>query len=195
MDDTIEREHFPRRARTEDALANINAARSAVRARSGALPSQLGRIWQQHAGGSRLSHEVVGLVSTVEAFVDQLLREEMLSKFPDPSGLLAKLINDFEKTVTTTWQARHDALQRFHEVNIKAAPAFPRFDAAVDFRNCIVHGRGRLTSKQRDTRNLPRSMSSIDVRISGGEMEASGKTFDLVADACQDLVVWLDRAL
>jgi hypothetical protein len=133
------------------------------------------------------------LVAIVEAYIDVVSMHRMSHLLDMSDAITWMLLSDFEMSSTSTWDDRHNAFKRYHEINIKAYPSWPSVSAGIEVRNCMAHGLGKLTARQRIKTEIARHVSVIDVTVASNQMHLSQSTVPKLSDACSALVRSVDR--
>ncbi|MEU7795569.1 hypothetical protein AB0B11_19275 [Micromonospora tulbaghiae] len=149
----------------------------------------LGLVSPKHV---RRQAAVFRMVSVVEAFLDTLSRELTGSYVPYRTKTLNLLLEDFDVNTTFSWQQREDAYRRYHGIELKKCAAWDEINAAIQARNSIAHGLGRITPKQVRKANLASQLKAIDISIVNGELNFGEKCLTLVRDACSEFVKAVD---
>ncbi|MGO4340380.1 hypothetical protein [Pedococcus sp. 2YAF34] len=138
---------------------------------------------------------VLRLVAVVEAYVDAVSMHRMTKVLDARPTLVALMLRDFELTSSGTWQARHDAYDDYHHFSLRSRNGWGTVTAGIDVRNCLAHGLGTLTAKQRGQTKLPSIVKVLDVSIGGNRMHLSATTVPRLAAGCEQFVRHVDQSL
>jgi hypothetical protein len=133
------------------------------------------------------------LVAIIEAYIDVVSMYRMSHLVDTSDAVTRMLLSDFEVSSTSTWDDRHKAFERYHEFSIKAYPCWLSVSAGIEVRNCMAHGLGKLTARQKIKTGIARQVSVIDVTVAGNQMHLSQSTVPKLSDACSALVRSVDR--
>lgn len=135
---------------------------------------------------------VVRLVSVIEAYVDAVSMHRMDTLVDSRESLVSLLLQDFELASSGSWQDRHDAYLYYHAVSLRSLSGWDAVKAGIEVRNCLLHGLGNLTAKQRGQTKLASSVKSIDVAIGANRMHLGLSTVQKVGAGCDRFVRCLD---
>ena len=135
---------------------------------------------------------LIRLVSVIEAYVDAVSMYRMNAVIGAGAPLVSLLVGDFERASNGSWGDRHDAYKRYHGISLRSLSGWQPINAGIHVRNCLLHGLGNLTARQRDMTTLAVSLKLIDVTIGGNRMHLSGSTVAKVAAGCEHFVGALD---
>lgn len=142
----------------------------------------------------------VDAITAVEVHVDRVIDALVASSgiFENSFGraLLAKLGDEMSRS----WPARHEWLTAGFEVSIKGEKFAQEFDIAIECRNAIVHGSGKLTKRQQS--NFPkftalrRQMESVlGVKVHGLDLSLSKESAKKCLTISRNFVCGFDRTL
>jgi len=135
------------------------------------------------------------LVSIVEAYVD-LISMSRISRTVDlTTPLMPLLVADFEIASTANWEERFKAFERYHGLAIKSLAGWEMVAAGIEVRNCLAHGLGQLTARQRTKTSLAAKVSIVDVAVASNQMHLSATSVTKLADACVNFVQALDSRI
>ncbi|MBQ1072833.1 hypothetical protein KBX06_06600 [Micromonospora sp. C31] len=188
---------FPNRELTEAALKLISWSLEDLKLPEGS-PTSRGRVIRTSLGPVapeiiRQQATLFRMVSVVESYLDALSRELLSTAIPQHFPMLEPLLEDFDSGTTATWARRIQAYARYHSIDIKKQTAWPKLEAAIDVRNSIAHGLGRLTATQAaKKRAVETRLKAIEVSIVDRELRYSSQTIDLVRSACSDFIRSVD---
>ena len=133
------------------------------------------------------------LVAIVEAYMRYHLDTSM-SYLVDTSDAVTRTpLSDFEVASTSNWDERHKAFQKYHQFSIKAYPSWQSVWAGIEVRNCMAHGLGKLTARQKMKTGIARQVSIIDVTVASNQMHLAQSTVPKLSDACSALVRSVDQ--
>ncbi|UYM06330.1 hypothetical protein [Solicola gregarius] len=138
---------------------------------------------------------IVRLVSIIEAYVDAVSMHRMDNLVDSRKSLVSLLVQDFELASSGSWQDRHDAYHDYHGLSLRSLGGWGDIKAGVEVRNCLLHGLGNLTAKQRGQTKLAASVKSIGVTIGSNRMHLSAATVPKVAAGCDLFVKNLDAKI
>lgn len=135
------------------------------------------------------------LVSIIEAYIDALFLEITGEKIPNPDDFMARMIAEIEESASRDWSARADYFERLHGFSVKAGSSWQEIDAAIDARNSIAHGLGKLTARLRRKPHMAQRLRSIEASLGGGRIHLTDKTVSVVAQACRNVVLQVDEGI
>jgi hypothetical protein len=135
---------------------------------------------------------VVEIVSVVESYVDSLLQEILRGQLHVSDNFARLLLLEVEQTSTATWEARRSAFGKYVGTELTGIDGYNDLDSAIELRNCLVHGLGHLTAKQREKRGLATKVAKIGVATRGGQMHSSSATLGKVRAAALKFIRSLD---
>lgn len=138
---------------------------------------------------------LIRLVSVIEAYVDAMSMHRMNAVLDSRASLISLLMGDFERTSNGSWADRHDAYKRYHGISLRSLSGWEPIKAGIEVRNCLLHGLGSLTARQRDQTKLSVSLKVVDVTIGGNRMHLSASTVPKVAAGCERFVSGLDAGI
>ncbi len=188
----------PRHRLTEEALLLLVHTQGSL---DTALVHRRG-LGRPGAGGRLLGAErqeeqyaLLRYVSIAEAYLDAMSLQGVSGSVDPSVPRQALLLNEWEISSTSTWPKREEAFKVYHGTALSSCAGYPALMAAVQVRNSIAHGLGRLTARQRTSPNLANRTKAINVVVGGGRMHLSDDTLTLVADACNAFIRDVDSQL
>lgn len=144
--------------------------------------------WRQEATFLRL-------ISITESYVDAI-SVSLLSQSVDMSlAVLSRMVEDIELSSSGNWPARQSAFQLHHQLKLSSCARWGDLQAAIQVRNCLAHGLGRLTAKQRKNIGLANQLAVLDVAIGAGRMYFGTLTVSTTAAVCTAFVSDIDAKL
>ncbi len=140
---------------------------------------------------------VLTVVATVEAYVDEVLRELIASSGYDYSAFGRAMLHELEDRIYQSWRERHGWLDKGFAISIAGSAAAQDLLAVVELRNAIVHGSGRLTDRQsRDVANLikleHRLQEVLDVRVENRTVNLASSTGIRAIEVARVYILALD---
>lgn len=135
------------------------------------------------------------LVSVIEAYVDAVSMFRMGLVVDSSHVLVAKMLEDFEVGSSSTWQQRHDSYEGYHKFSLRSRAGWQVVSASIEVRNCLAHGLGNLTAKQRGKTTLPTTVGVIAVSVGSNRMHLGATTVATVGRGCDDFVRDIDAAI
>lgn len=132
------------------------------------------------------------LVSVIEAYVDSVSSFKLNRSIDSRDVLVALLVEDFEVESSSTWQQRKDSYNRYHGFTIESRDGWGAIDAAIEVRNCLVHGLGVMTAKQRRSQKLAKTVSNIGASIGGGRVHLGSSSVLTLGQNCTRFVRHID---
>lgn len=188
---------YPKFAMTESAL---KASISILKAHNSSRTNRnvAGRIrGVQGESAFQLDEEyaVLRLVSIVEAFLDALSYAIVSKHFAKSLPIPLELLAEWEINSTSSWTKRTEAYKNLHGVSLKNMACHAEVQAAIQVRNCIAHGLGRLTARQRSSSTLARDLATIDVHVGGGRIRISSSTVETLAKVVACFIRDVDAAM
>jgi hypothetical protein len=161
---------------TEEAVLLIQAAYVDHSRAANNLPPQRGRVLNP---GSRLGvHDalavsrqacILRVVSIVEAYLDMLSSDMFRERVPPRHELVRLLVESVEVRSSMTWDERKKAFLNFHKFGLGELDGWEVVDCAVQARNAVAHGLGRLTPQQR-TGAAPGKLRKIGITLRGYQL-------------------------
>ncbi|MFC5831202.1 hypothetical protein [Nonomuraea insulae] len=132
-------------------------------------------------------------VSITEAYIDALSSELMSNAMPYSNPLVKILIEEYEIQTTSNWERRHEKFSKIHSIRLKECSEWNKVNAAIEVRNTIAHGLGRLTPLQQKKANIASALSAIGVSIDAGRVRLTLATARTVRDACRAFIRSVDQ--
>ncbi len=175
----------PRLALSEAAISLIRQAENAIPATLPG-PDTRRRILVNAMGVSTDPEEwhrqtsLIRLISIIETYVDAVSMYRMNELVDSQAALIPLLLRDFELTSSSSWQSRHDSYREYHGLNLRNLTGWEQIKAGIEVRNCLLHGMGKLTAKQRQQTKLSTTVKSIDVTIDSNQMHIGARTIKRV---------------
>jgi hypothetical protein len=105
------------------------------------------------------------------------------------------MVEDVELSSTSNWAARQAAFQLHHQLKLSDCARWSDLQAAIQVRNCLAHGLGSLTAKQRRNMGLAKQVAVLDVSIGGGRMGFGATTVSKIAGICYAFISDVDVRL
>lgn len=129
---------------------------------------QIGRIQHTSLGTSdprdlALHAGFLRLVSVTEATLDSLAVELTERSVPNTDEVVRLLMLEKELAAQTTWEARRRVFKRHHHVDIRRCDEYDRVEGAIEARNAIAHGLGRLTTRQVQSQETAKRLARVGV--------------------------------
>lgn len=144
--------------------------------------------WRQEASFFRI-------VSITESYLDTLSVHRHISFVDSSIQMLMRLVEDVQISSSGTWKSREDAYKFHHDLRLSKCSRWKDIQAAIQVRNCLAHGLGTLTPRQRRNSTLPAQVSSLDVVIGGGRMHLGQLAVSKACGACQEFVRDVDSKM
>lgn len=144
-------------------------------------PSQ----WRQESAFFRI-------VSITESYLDALSIHRFTQSVDLSVTTLSRLVEDVEISSTGTWRSREEAFKLHHQLQLSKCARWKELQAGIQVRNCLAHGLGRLTARQRRNSDLTKQVALLDVTIGGGRMHFGLDTLSKVTAACREFVCDVD---
>lgn len=188
-------------------LALTDAAARLIRHATTDIPEQgaqtrpPGRILRNALGASTdpgqwlMEAALLRLISIIEAYVDAVSMFRMGLVVDSSQVLVARMLEDFEKGSSGTWQQRHDSYESYHKFSLKSRSGWGAVSAGIEVRNCLAHGLGNLTAQQRGKTNLPAAVSQIGVTVGSNRMHLSATTIHTLGSGCDEFIRDIDSAI
>ncbi|MGH7931090.1 MAG: hypothetical protein ACREQV_25235 [Candidatus Binatia bacterium] len=150
------------------------------------------------SGVTPIVHSVVAATTEAESYTDRALR--LLVQNSTISGMRfgTALIGAVEDQFHRSWDDRLNWLSKGFGIDIGGHEVHSTRTLA-DLRNAIVHGGGKMTSRQRarvDSQvGLERRFADLfAVRVEGGVLHYGSETSFKAIEVAREYVVYLDRA-
>ena len=183
---------------TEEAVLLLQTAYVDHSRAASNLPPPRGRVLNP---GSRLGiHDTLAvsrqacifrLVSTVEAYLDMLSSDMLRERVPPRHELVRLLVEAAEARSSMTWDERKRAFVNFHGFSLGEFDGWEVVDCAVQARNAIAHGLGRLTPRQRKG-GAPNKLMKIGIGLRGHQLNVPGSSVVTCRDGCVRFVRSVD---
>jgi len=132
------------------------------------------------------------MVSIVEAYVDVISMHRMDALVSGTDRISRMLLSDFEISSTASWDERHSAFERYHGFGLRSEPHWQQVAAGIEVRNCLAHGLGNLTARQRAKTGIAQKIAVIDVTVASNQMQLSKSTIPKLGEASMAFVRFLD---
>ena len=160
---------------------------------------RVGRISQTVLGSSDPRDLVVHsgflrLVSITEAAVDALAVELTAQSVPQIDEVVRRLMLEKELSATGTWRARRSAYKRHHNIDLGKCAEFKRLEGAIEVRNAIAHGLGKLTTRQVHSRETAPKLGQINVNVVNGFVALGPNHVEECASYCREFLLSLDAS-
>ena len=183
--------------------AGLRLLRSTVRtylAGTRFLVISIGRIEHTSLGSSdarnlALQSGFLRLVSIAEASVDSLGAELTSRSVPRVSEVVRLLMLEKELAASSTWDSRRRSYKRHHGIDLQKCAEYGRLEGAIEVRNAIAHGLGRLTPRQALSAETFKHLARIRVPVSNGFVELQSTHITECAQYCTDFLRSLDCSL
>lgn len=160
-----------------------------------------GRMLTEAGGASTDPREwlkqtaLLRLISVIEAYVDAVSMHRMGLAIDQSNTLVAMLVSDFELVSSGTWQERHNTYEKYHGFSLKTCSGWDVILAGIHVRNCLMHGLGALTAKQRADTKLNVAVKPVDVTIGSNRMYLGRHTISKLGMACEGLIRHVDSSM
>lgn len=135
------------------------------------------------------------LISVIEAYVDAVSMHRMGLAVDQSNTLVALLVSDFELVSSGTWQERHNTYEKYHCFSLRSCSGWDVILAGIHVRNCLMHGMGALTAKQRADTKLNVAVKPLDVSIGSNRMYMGRQTVSKLGMACESLIGHVDSSM
>lgn len=135
------------------------------------------------------------LISVVEASVDSLGGELTSRSVPNLDEVLRLLVLEKELAATSSWESRRKSFKRHHGVDLRKCAEHQRLEGAIEVRNAISHGLGRLTTRQVFSSETPKQLARVNVAITNGYVDIQPVHLTECAQYCSDFLKSLDGLL
>ncbi|WP_157728555.1 hypothetical protein [Actinopolymorpha singaporensis] len=135
------------------------------------------------------------LFGITEAFLDSLASQELVKSVDMSIAIILRLVEDYEIHATSNWSERNKAYKKYYSINLDRCARATELRAAREVRNCLAHGLGVLTARQRTMSRLALDLSVLDISVSDGRMIFGPKTVSSFHSACKEFIVDVDRRM
>lgn len=105
------------------------------------------------------------LVSVTEATVDSLGVELTNRTVGTPNAVIQLLMLEKELAATAAWSSRRRSFKRHHHVDLAKCAEHKRVESAIEVRNAIAHGLGKVTTRQLTSSETTRRLQLIEVVV------------------------------
>ena len=143
----------------------------------------------------RYQAALLRMVSTTEAYLDSVNDLLMRRHFQAPTRPIQSMVEELGIGSSRSWQARHSAFKKLHGVRLRKQSSWKVLEGAIEARNGIAHGIGRLTPTQLRNADLQVQLKRVDITVGGGRMIMSDNSLAVVLEACVCFVRSVDRAV
>jgi hypothetical protein len=110
------------------------------------------------------------MVGTAEYCVDSLFSDLMRKSMGAGNAITRTAIGEIELQASATWKQREDAYSRYFQVNLRGLGSATDFFHAVDIRNIVAHGQGRITARLINKNEIRQRYRSIGVEVADGRI-------------------------
>nr|GID87305.1 hypothetical protein Ade03nite_62290 [Actinoplanes derwentensis] len=114
--------------------------------------------------------------------------------FPRKTSTVNRLLEDFELNSTSSWQKRHESYVRYHSVDLSKQFGWKGVEAAIEARNSVAHGLGRLTAKQLRKRGIKAQLGLVDIQVANNELYIVKTSLPKIFSVCSSFVRAVDSA-
>lgn len=104
-------------------------------------------------------------VSVVEATLDALALELTKVALKRVDAVISNLILEKEIAGSSSWEARRRMFRRHHGIDLRSCVSWREIEAAVDVRNAIAHGLGKLTARQLASREVFARLAHLGIDV------------------------------
>jgi hypothetical protein len=188
------------RAVTEEAVYYLYATYTEYDRASLALPAPKGRVRTNAAALGTFEPATVvreaclfRLVCVVEAYVDTVSSALFRERAPTSRDLVRRLVERAELRASATWDERVFAFETYHRVSLGQLARWSELNGAIEARNAIAHGLGRLTPRQRNPAVAGR-LGQIGVAVRDGAIVVSDVSLEQCLQACVEFIRSVDAA-
>lgn len=158
---------------------------------SGYASSPLGRYDFEQV---RNQSEFLRLMSIVEAFVDTCSAQQFEHRTAGRDEFLREMAAEVRETSLRGWKERKIAFRKYHGVALGQCACWMDIDAAREIRNCIAHGLGHLTPRQRNA-SARWKMESFGVRFRGDRLVIDTPTLERCVESAVAFIQDVDLRL
>jgi len=131
-------------------------------------------------------------VSIVEACADSLL-DQLFERRVATLETFYRLLSDAAVSAATqNWDSRKLAFKDYHGVILGECPSWSQVDAAITVRNAIAHGLGRLTARQRNSKDRAK-VRTVGIRLRDDYLEIDAAALGRCLDVCSKFISELDH--
>jgi len=123
------------------------------------------------------------MVSTVEAYLDMLSSDIFRERTPRRHELVRLLVEAVEVRSSTTWEERRKAFSNFHSFSLGELDGWDIVDCAVQARNAVAHGLGRLTPQQQSG-SARAKVRKLGIGLRGHQLVVPEASVQLCRDGC-----------
>ena len=132
------------------------------------------------------------MVAIVEAYVDGVSRALFANALIGQSELFSSLVSSAESRAYDNWNERKKVFTEHHRIPLSECANWQAIDAAIEIRNAVAHGLGRLTARQRNSATIGKlSQIAISVVDDRPIVDISGIT--QCYHYCREFISSLDR--
>jgi hypothetical protein len=130
-------------------------------------------------------------VSIVEAFVDSLTAQLFGSRVSAMESFYRLLASAVVADASQSWDNRKTTLKDYVDVPLGDCPSWSQLASMVTVRNAIAHGLGRLTQRQRNSRDR-RKILDVGVRLQDDNLQIDSPALDSCLKVCAAFVHEVD---
>jgi hypothetical protein len=135
------------------------------------------------------------LVSVAEATVDTLAVELTARTVPPLDEVLRLLVLEKELAGSSSWEARRRSYKRHHGVDLQKCRDYALIEGAIEVRNSVAHGLGRLTTRQILSTETARKLARISVIVVNDFVRLETQNIKECADYCATFLRSLDASV
>jgi len=93
---------------------------------------------------------------------------------------------------SSTWDARVRIFRRHHHVNLTKASRYAYLEGAIQVRNAVAHGLGRLTARQVLSDLVPRQLALVNVALVNEHVDLRVDNIVECADCATEFLLSVD---
>lgn len=135
------------------------------------------------------------LVSVAEATVDSLGTELTNQTIAAADRTVRMLALEKELATSSSWRMRRRSFRRHHGIDLQKCRDYKRLEGAMEVRNAIAHGLGRLTTRQVTSKETLGYLRRIEVDVVNGFVRLQSSHVEACASYCGSFLKAIDDAL
>lgn len=133
------------------------------------------------------------LVSIAEATLD-LLGSELTDRAINPATAAVRLLAlEKELAASATWEQRRRLYKRHHGLSLTSCDNYKYVEGAIEVRNAIAHGLGRLTTRQQLSGETARLLAQANIQAVNGNLYIERVNLTECAAGCDHFLRSVDR--
>jgi len=131
----------------------------------------------------------------VEASVDSLAVELTEGSVFNVNDVIRLLMLEKELAESANWETRRRAFRRHHKLDLRKCAKYDYLEGAIEVRNAIAHGLGKLTTRQTLSAQTPKQLRVVNVSVVNQRVDLNADHISECARHCAEFLLSLDSML